>query len=413
MEPTGFTALERVPRAELEARWSRCRRLLQELCPGASGLLACTRVNLYWLTGHMGNGLCWLPAEGEPVLLCRKGIERAHLESALARILPFRSYSELAGLLAEAGSPLGAALAVESSGLSWVLGRKLEKALAPRRLDPGDRILALGRMVKTPWELAKLRLAGERHHRCLHDLLPGRIHPGMTEREVSHACWEVFFSQGHSGHMRMGAFGEEIFLGHVSAGDSGNYPSVFDGPLGLRGEHPAVPFMGSAGKVWAPGEPLACDVGFCLEGYQTDKTQVYFAGREADVPPALAHAHAASIAIQARVAELAVPGARPRDLWRAACAEAEQQGVTEGFMGLGSNKVSFVGHGIGLHIDEFPPLADKVDTPLEPGMLLALEPKIGVPGLGMVGVENTFEVGAATGAQCITGDAYGMVCVAG
>jgi Xaa-Pro aminopeptidase len=413
VEQTGFTALERAPRAELEARWARCRRLLAEHCPGASGLLAFSRVNLYWLTGTLANGLCWLPAEGEPVLLCRKGVERAALESSLSRILPFRSYSPLAGLLAEAGSPLGEAVAVECAGLSWMLGQKLEQALSPRRLLPGDRILALGRMVKTPWELAKLRACGARHHRCLHELLPARIRPGMTEREIAVACWEVFFSQGHSGMMRMGAFGEEIFLGHVSAGDSGNYPSVFDGPLGLRGEHPALPFMGSAAKVWAPGEPLACDVGFCLDGYQTDKTQVYFAGREQDVPPALARAHSAGMAIQARLAELAAPGALPRDLWAAAKAMAEKEGVAEGFMGLGGNKVAFVGHGIGLHIDEFPPLADKVEVPLEAGMVLAIEPKIGVAGRGMVGVENTFEVGAASGAVCLTGDAYGMVCVAG
>ena len=413
MEPTPFIALERMPRAELEARWARCRRLMAEHCPGASGLLAFSRVNLYWLTGALANGLCWLPLAGEPVRLCRKGVERAQLQSPLARIVPFRSYSQVAGLLAEAGSPLGDSVAVESAGLSWMLGRKLEQTLSPRTLAPGDRILALGRMVKTPWELAKLRRAGERHHLCLHDLLPQRIRPGMTEREISHACWEVFFSQGHSGQMRMGAFGEEIFLGHVSAGDSGNYPSVFDGPLGLRGEHPAVPFMGSAGKVWAAGEPLACDVGFCLEGYQTDKTQVYFAGGAASVPADLDRAHAASIAIQARVAELAVPGALPRDLWRAAKDAAAAEGVAEGFMGLGRNQVCFVGHGIGLHIDEFPPLADKVETPLEAGMVLAVEPKIGVPGRGMVGVENTFEVGAAGGAVCITGQDYGMVCVEG
>ena len=413
MEPTPFTALERMPRAELEARWARCRRLMAEHCPGASGLLVFSRVNLYWLTGALANGLCWLPLEGEPVLLSRKGRERARLESSITHILSFRSYSQLAGLLAEAGSPLGEALAVESAGLSWMLGQKLEQALAPRTLLLGDRVLALGRMAKTPWELAKLRLAGERHHRCLHDLLPQRIRPGMTEREISHACWEVFFSQGHSGHMRMGSFGEEIFLGHVAAGDSGNYPSVFDGPLGLRGEHPAVPFMGNAGMVWAPGMPLACDVGFCLEGYQTDKTQVYFAGKPAAIPPALARAHDAGIAIQARVAGLAVPGALPKDLWAAAKDEAGKQGVAEGFMGLDGNQVFFVGHGIGLHIDEFPPLADKVEVPLEPGMVLAIEPKIGVPGLGMVGVENTFAVGDPSGAKCITGNAYDMVCVEG
>lgn len=412
MEQSGFTALERIPREELEARWGRCRGLLREYCPGASGLLVFSRLNIYWLAGSLASGALWLPAEGQPALLCRRGLERAALESTLTHILPFRSYSQLAGLLAEAGSPLGESLAAETAGLPWLLGQKLEAALAPRRILSGDKVLALGRMVKTEWELGKMRLCGERHHRCLHQLLPARIRPGMTEREIAHACWEVFFSQGHCGNMRMSAFGEEIFLGHVAAGDSGNYPSVFDGPLGLRGEHPAAPFMGYAGTVWKPGQPLACDVGFCLEGYQTDKTQVYWPGRSKDIPAAAARAHAFCIETQARLAELAAPGALPQDLWNQAKAWADREGLAEGFMALGRNKVPFVGHGIGLCIDEFPPLADKVAEPLQAGMALAIEPKVGIPGLGMVGVENTFEVREG-GAVCLTGDAYDMVCVEG
>jgi len=79
-------------------------------------------------------------------------------------------------------------------------------------------------------------------------------------------------------------------------------------------------------------------------------------------------------------------------------------------MGLGGNKVSFIGHGIGLVIDSWPVLAKGFDEPFEAGMTMAVEPKTGIEGVGMVGVENTFEV-TESGGVCLTGGDYGIVCV--
>lgn len=406
-----FTAIERIPAPELEQRWSRCRELMEQCAPGAGGVLAFSRVQLYWLSGHLANGIFWLPREGKPVMLCRKGIERARLESPVEHIFEYRSFRDLRPLLEEAGSPLSASVAVEMQGLPWSFGLKLQQELnSGTQLVCGDSILTLGRMKKTAWELEKLRLCGERHHLALYEMLPQVLRPGMSERDISHLSWEAFFSLGHSGLLRMGNFGEECFLGHVSAGDSGNYPSVFNGPVGLRGEHPAVPFMGYAGKLWNPGEPLTCDIGFCLEGYLTDKTQVYWAGPPSSIPDEVRRGHDFCIEVQALLAERMVPGALPEDLYRMIMELTAERGLEEGFMGLGANKVRFLGHGIGLVVDEFPAIAAKIKTPLEEGMTMALEPKFSVPGLGMVGVENTFEI-TPTGAVCITGDEYDMVCV--
>jgi Xaa-Pro aminopeptidase len=301
-------------------------------------------------------------------------------------------------------------MAAEAGGLSWDLGTRLEKTLAPRKIVPGDQALARARAVKTSWELAKMRLCGARHHAALHDLVPREIAAGMSEREIAHAIWRAFFSLGHTGQIRMGNFGEEIFLGHVAAGDSGNYPSVFNGPLGLRGEHPAVPFGGYAGKVWRMGEPLTCDVGFGLEGYNTDKTQVYWPGRLEELPGPAADGHAFCVETQAQIAEMLVPGALPQDIYAKAVGLAQKAGLEDGFMALGANKVPFVGHGIGLVIDEWPPLAKGVAEPLQAGMVLAVEPKLGIAGFGMVGVENTFEV-TDTGGACLTGDSFAIVCL--
>lgn len=406
-----FTAIETIPREELELRWARCRTMLEAYAPEAEGLLAFSRVNLYYLTGHLANGLFWLPKNGEPVLLCRKGIERARLESSVAHIAEYRSYKDIKGLLAEAGSPLGRTVGVQMDGLPWSFGLKLQETLnGETRLVPADFALTMARAKKTEWELVKMRLCGARHHKALYELLPGMIRPGMSEREVSHKAWEAFFSLGHGGPLRMGNFGEECFLGHVSAGDSGNYPSVFNGPVGIRGEHPAVPFMGYAGQLWQTGQPLACDIGFCLEGYVTDKTQCYWAGPKGSIPEDVRRGHDFCVEMQAWLAQRMVPGVLPQDLYNQVMEESERRGMGEGFMSLGKNKVMFLGHGIGLVIDEFPAIADRIKTPLEEGMVFALEPKFGVPGLGMVGVENTFEV-TASGARCITGTDYDILCV--
>lgn len=406
-------AIESIHRGELAQRHQRCRDQMAQLTPEAGGLLVFSPENIYYLSGHLGNGVFWLPRDGEPVLLCRKGIERARLESKVATILSFRSYGDLPGLLKEAGCPLpgkGAPVAAEMGGITWALSQLLTSRLPEQQFVSGDKTLSLTRSVKSEWELAKLRLAGKRHDRAFQELLPQQLAPGMSEREISHKAWEVFFSLGHSGLMRMNAPGEDIFLGHVAAGESANYPSRYNGPVGLMGEHPAVPFMGYAGKIWQPGEPLTCDIGFCLEGYQTDKTQVYWGGGKSSVPEAVATGHQICMDVQQFIAENLKPGAIPSDLYARSLEMVSKTGQSDGFMGLDGNKVPFIGHGIGLAIDEYPVIAKGFDAPLEEGMVLALEPKMGICGVGMVGVENTFEV-TQKGGVCLTGDRFEMVYV--
>lgn len=403
-----FEATHHIPEQELVRRQDAVRRHLQAVAPEAGGILVFSRLNIYYLTGTFGQGVLWLPLTGEPVLMLRKGVNRARLESSLKHILPFKSYSELPVLSSDVGSPFTTTIAAVMAGLTWQLGNLLAAKLKDYTIVPGDHAVALAKMVKSEFELEIMRRCGALHHKCLHDVLPGRIKPGMTEREISHMAWEVFFSEGHMGILRMQAHGEECFLGHVAAGDSGNYPSSFNGPLGLRGEHPGSALMGSADKIWNEGEPLMLDIGFQLEGYHTDKTQAYFAGPDSAIPDDVRKAHDFCVEMQDWVCANAKPGVTPSELYAYCVDQAEQRGFADGFMGLDENKVPFVGHGIGLTIDEFPPVAMGFELPLEKGMTLAIEPKQGVRGVAMVGVENTFEI-TEDGCRCITGDTYEMV----
>jgi Xaa-Pro aminopeptidase len=353
----------------------------------------------------------WLPLEGEPVLLCRRGCERAKIESAVKNVIPFYSYKDIEDSLRDAGSPIGKTIAAEMNGLSWMLGNSFMKYLPGRDVVAGDRIISITRSRKSAWELERLAIAGEKHKACLVDLLPPLLKRGMSEFEMAHTISHLFFSQGHHGILRMENYGEEVYLGHISIGESGNYPSVFNGPLGLRGVHPAIPHMGSTHVHWEEGMPLSIDNGFMHEGYQTDKTQVYWLGKKQSIPNAVRAAHDCCIDIQSRIAESLKPGVRPADLWDQSLEFAKKNGFEEGFMGLGPNKVGFVGHGIGLAIDEYPAVAKGFDIPLEEGAVLAIEPKIGLPGIGMVGVENTFVI-TQQGGRSLTGEIYEIICVA-
>ena len=89
-----------------------------------------------------------------------------------------------------------------------------------------------------------------------------------------------------------------------------------------------------------------------------------------------------------------------RELYQAALAAAAADGLGEYFMGHGDGQVRFVGHGVGLELDELPVLADSVLELVE-GMVFALEPKFVLPGLGAIGIEDTWLVTSA-GPECLT-----------
>lgn len=140
--------------------------------------------------------------------------------------------------------------------------------------------------------------------------------------------------------------------------------------------------------------PVLLDYTAILDGYITDMTRIAVCG---SLAPELQRAYGVACAISDEVAAGLRPGTLPSQLWERARARAEAEGLGGFFMGPPGDQARFVGHGVGLELDELPVLAPGFDEPLQLGQTLAVEPKFVLPGLGAVGIENTWAVGERGG----------------
>ncbi len=404
-----FTALQ-IPPQELRLRHEKCRKLLRKLTPNAQGLLVFSRTNIYYLSGSRANGMLWLPLDGEPVLLVRKGENRCHLESSLIHMATFKSYSSIPEICAGFNSPLSDCVAAEMRALPWSLAHMLKERLKNVDFVAGDFVLDHARFEKTIYEINILRKAESLHTKALqnvllekkhlkkdellHEQLSKKLRVGMTEREISHTIWHNFYALQHGGMLRMHEHGQEVFLGKISVAENALYASPFSGAMGLMGEHPAIPFMGNAGSVWKNGQLLSIDTGFIHDGYHSFQSQTFFAGKECEIPKIVNKAQECCFEILLNIKEKLNKEYSSKQAWNNALVIAKKYGFENGFMGLEEAKVPLA-QSFGLAMDE-----GEVITPsmhkaydLAPHAVFNVCPAIALPNLGMVSIRHSFEIG--------------------
>lgn len=349
---------------------------------GLDAALVLPAVDLFYLSGTRQNAALWVPATGAPILLARKSFARAKDETAIADVRPFPSSKELAGILGAKGKVGVAFDVVPAATVEW-----WRKVLPGAELLDASAILREQRQVKSPAELAIMREGGRRISAAIGET-PSFLRAGMREIDVAAEIEARLRRAGNGGTPRLRGFNSELFIGLAVAGDSASAPGNFDGPVVGRGVDAAYPGGASRREV-RRDEPMILDYTAVFDGYVLDMTRVAVVGAlSAD----LLRAFDAALAIQEEVARGLVPGAIGQDLWEKAKAKAESLGLGGNFMGPPGDQVRFVGHGVGLELDELPVLAPGFKAPLAAGMTVAVEPKFVFPGVGAVGIENTWVV---------------------
>jgi Xaa-Pro aminopeptidase len=369
---------EYVPREELERRWAKVRRFMD-----SDALIILQNVDQFYLTGTLQTGVLWFPRDGEPLLAVRKSFERAKMESALKNVVPMKTYSELPSLLPNPGETLG----FETDVLPVSVYQQVSKYFPKSKIVDGSVAVRNARGVKTPYEIECIRRAAKQLDTMFLDI-PAQLHEGLAEFELAARIEYVLRMAGHQGFTRVRRFNMEMHYGAVSFAETAAYPHAFDGPVGVRGLYAAAPMMGSRRKLKA-NEPVMIDICGGYAGYIADGSRTYSLG---SVSQQMRDTHQYILDLNGWIEGQLRPGNVPSRIYQDILDRVAKTSFSKHFMGAGENQVRFVAHSVGLELDETPVIAPKFDTPLEPGVVLAVEPKVFYPGLGGVGVENTYLV---------------------
>jgi Xaa-Pro dipeptidase len=383
-----------VPAGEIQQRLSRFRDAIAGA--GLDAALVLESTDLAYLTGTNQQAHLVVPAQGAPMLLVRRTLERARVESPLERIEPLASMRELADALADAGVSAGSRIGLELDVLPAGLYLGYARRLDGHELADCSALLREVRAIKSEWELEQMRQAGDQV-RAAAAAVPRLLAAGIAESKVQLEVEKVLREAGHQGQLRFRGFNQEMHYGQVLGGPSGAVPGYSDSPLCGPGPNPVLG-KGPDGHVLQAGDPVIVDLVGGHEGYLADQTRTFaLAPLDAD----LRAAYDVARDILRATEQVLRPGAVPSELFQLAEQQAAEAGLGDHFMGHGPDRVRFLGHGVGLEIDELPVLAPGFDEPLVAGHVVAVEPKFVFPGRGAVGIENMYAV-TADGCETLT-----------
>ena len=383
MQEEAPSPLPQALRDDLPRRHDRLRAALAPL--EADALILTLNVDLIYAAGTVMNAWFYLPAAGAPVYYYRRPSDFAAWLPGFETVA-VRKPEEIAGHLAAAGRPLPRRLALEGDELPAAEWFRLGACVPGAALVNGTDAVRAVRAVKTAYEIGCLR-DGCRQHARVVATFPSLYRRGMTDLDFSIALEHALRLNGSLGIFRTFGGRMEIFMGSVLAGDNAEAPSAYDFALGGAGMHPTIP-IGANRTPLRGGLTVMADVAGNFNGYHSDCSRTYAIGA---VPERVREAHGVSIAIGEALAREGRSGASCEALYTRAMQLADEAGLAAHFMGC-RQQAKFVGHGVGLEINELPVLAARTQACLEAGMTIALEPKFVFPGVGAVGVENTYLV---------------------
>ena len=370
---------------------------MQELMreAGIDGVMATQNADVFYLSGTVQQAQVYLPVEGSPVLMVRKHHGRSRQASALGErsVVGVRSLKELPGVIlgASKNKRPPARIGFEFDVLPVALFNAYARALAElgAELVDASSLFRQARGIKSAFEVEQIRRAA-RISEVGVQAAARNLREGISEVELASLVEAATRAAGHSGILRMRAYGQEMHMGHLLAGRSGALPSFMNSPTGGFGPGPWAPY-GASTKTIARGEPIFLDYSGEWGGYIADQTRMLSIGT---LSRFWLDAYEAMRAVLEHVEREVKPGTTSGQVYDMAFAKASELGYSDYFMGppedvSPGHRVAFVGHAIGLELDEWPPLQKGTDAMLQAGMVLAIEPKLIYPE-GAIGLEDTY-----------------------
>ncbi len=392
---------DRIPQQDLQKRIEGMQRLMAKNHIDLGIIFQ--NVDRFYFTGSMQKGVLIIPVDREPLFFVEKSIERAKAETPLD-IIPIKNDKEIKKIL-DSNRLLGGKAGLELDVLPVSTFERLKKVIGFGDYADVSASIKELRAVKSPFEIEQLKKSGRM---LSHVFAKAKdvVREGATELEIDATLVAEGRKLGHQGYLRMRGINQEMITLTVQCGFTGAVTPCADVPIGGAGLTPAIP-QGSSLKKVERGIPVTIDYGGGYNGYVTDETRVFVAGELNEI---FRKPYEAAREIMEEIQAYAKEGVDCVDIFARAYRIAEKAHLQDHFMGYGEGQVSFIGHGLGLEINELPVITARHGRVLKEGMVFAFEPKFVLPPHGAIGVELDFIV-RKHGLERVTGDPVDIVYV--
>lgn len=377
-----------LPREEASLRIDRLHKAMAGA--GIDGLLVADNADIFYLTGRVYAGFAYIPAVMAPLWFVRRPVE---LEGD--GVVYIRKPEDMASHIVAAGLAMPRRLGLELDILSFNQAERLRSVFPGAECVDTTPMMRAMRAVKTDFEVEQMRLSGLKHEQ-VYRKIPKLYRVGMTDVELQVEIERISRLEGCLGVFRISGQSMEIYMGNVLAGRNADVPAPYDFAMGGRGLDPSIP-GGAAGEEIKEHNAVMVDLNGNFTGYMTDMTRVFAVG---SLPQEAVDAHQCSIDICRAFEREARPGVEARTLYEMCADMARERGLERYFMGHRQH-AGFVGHGVGIEVNEWPVIAPRSRQILERNNTIALEPKFVIPEVGAVGIENTYVI-EDTGARSLT-----------
>lgn len=377
-----------LPREEASLRIDRLHKAMAGA--GIDGLLVADNADIFYLTGRVYAGFAYIPAGMAPLWFVRRPVE---LEGD--GVVYIRKPEDMASHIVAAGLAMPRRLGLELDILSFNQAERLRSVFPGAECVDTTPMMRAMRAVKTDFEVEQMRLSGLKHEQ-VYRKIPKLYRVGMTDVELQVEIERISRLEGCLGVFRISGQSMEIYMGNVLAGRNADVPAPYDFAMGGRGLDPSIP-GGAAGEEIKEHNAVMVDLNGNFTGYMTDMTRVFAVG---SLPQEAVDAHQCSIDICRTFEREARPGVEARTLYEMCADMARECGLERYFMGHRQH-AGFVGHGVGIEVNEWPVIAPRSRQILERNNTIALEPKFVIPEVGAVGIENTYVI-EDTGARSLT-----------
>jgi Xaa-Pro aminopeptidase len=333
------------------------------------------------MTGKIYSGYYYLPVEGNPIHFVKRPLD-VSLDNTIYIRKPEQIYDELKNI----GKIIPKNIMLETDVLSFGECNRLLNTFQLKETSNASVLMRKIRSVKSEFEIEQIRICAKKHE-AVYKLIPSIYKAGMTDMEFQIEIEYLMRRHGSMGIFRSYGENMDIYMGSILTGENAEAPSPFDYALGGAGATPVLP-IGASGQKIIKGQTIMVDMAGNYTPWMTDMTRVFSVGKTLDIAY---EAHQVSIEINNHIMDIVKPGVSSADLYNTSMDIVKKYKLESYYMGT-KQQAKFVGHGVGLEINEPPVLTPRSKEILEENIVFALEPKFVIPEVGAVGIENTYLV---------------------